>query len=126
MSFGIEDTQEENVTQLRSASSNLSQSTGGLLEMIDRAHNQIASLLEELSSYEAERERTRVEHNTQVERYLSRIDALEEDNEYQKALLEATSEEVERLEAERETQEKALAELLNRSRRATIERNNCI
>ncbi|KAG1827851.1 hypothetical protein DFJ58DRAFT_849321 [Suillus subalutaceus] len=112
---------DQDVAQLRSPSPNscTAQYARELLEMLERVDHQVEYLQEE-------RERTRIRHEEEVERYRDRIDTLEEEVMYQKALLDVTSEDVDRLEVETVKQKENIKAILEYAHGDAVERQICI
>lgn len=65
--------------------------------MVERMDFEVKRLREKKSNYEKERERNRIQHEEEVERYCDRIDALEDELRYQRVLVEVTTGEVDQL-----------------------------
>ncbi|KAG2045773.1 hypothetical protein BDR06DRAFT_1046548 [Suillus hirtellus] len=87
-----------------------------LLEIVDRLRHQVSYL-------QQEREEVRREHESQVERYRTRIDLLEDEVLYRQTIIDVISDDVDRLEEETEQQQKELNDIMERERLNAIARN---
>lgn len=83
--------------------------------MVERMDFEVKRLREKKSNYEKERERNRIQHEEEVERYCDRIDALEDELRYQRVLVEVTTGEVDQLNDELEQQRANIREVLERA-----------
>ncbi|KAG2045918.1 hypothetical protein BDR06DRAFT_977861 [Suillus hirtellus] len=109
---------DDDVTNIRSPSPNalITQYTRGLLELVEAMDFEVKRLRDKQSEYEEERERARIHHEQEVERYCDRIDALEDELRYQRVLVEVTTGEVDQLNDELEQQKTHIREVLERAR----------
>ncbi|KAG1836490.1 hypothetical protein C8R48DRAFT_782933 [Suillus tomentosus] len=107
-------TTEDDGMQIRSPSPHSIAAQYGreLLEMLDRVQHQVEVLQDEISLTKEDRERTCIKYEEELERYRDRIDTLEEQATYQKAVMEVTEEEVDMLEGETEHIRRKLREVV--------------